>query len=51
MASKINGISMENESDGFKNQWKIEAIALKIKRKSIENKNNGFKNQRKIDGK
>ena len=42
---------MERESDGFKNLWKIEAIALKVNGNYIENKNNGFKNQRKIDGK
>ena len=50
MASKIDGKSIEKQSNGFTNQWKIvgkEAMASKIDGKSMGNLSDGLKNQRK----
>ena len=38
MASKINGKSMENGRDGFKNRWKIDGKFKRWLQKSMENR-------------
>ena len=51
MASKINGKSMDNLSDGFKNRWAIDRKSKKLFFKSMESRWNVKAMASKIYGK